>query len=141
MPVIDVIAPGVRVPSLLERADRFPPILCRALAKRGGYPATLEELARRTGWSAEKVKYISNKTSWATVPLEDVVIFSNACKVNLGHQVDATRRFKRLLKAGFPHLDSRFKRKFIQMMDALPPGHAAQPENRDAWRASRKEPL
>lgn len=69
--------------TLVEKYDRFPPCLCRLIAKthNGRRWMGLRELAKRSGLSLTQVHRLSKLKSWATVPLEDVDKFAAACGV------------------------------------------------------------
>ena len=73
--------------SFWEKLDRFPPIVCRLLARRkqasGGIVAmTASEIASRGGMTVCEVNSLSWLTSWEGVPMRQVRQFSLACGVD-----------------------------------------------------------
>lgn len=58
------------MPDLLQRLNRFPPCLCRVIARdEHGRPLTSHEIAERGGISRTQVDRIARLTTWATVPI------------------------------------------------------------------------
>lgn len=75
---------------VLIKWNRLPPWLCRLLAKeragRGRWRLlSLDELARRTGFSKTKVIRISKLPRWDTVAVGDALTFARACGQDLCH--------------------------------------------------------
>lgn len=70
---------------LIARFNRFPPMLCRLLARtrHGTRPMTTVELSAASGLTRERVTQISGLPSWEHLPLRDIEAFSRACGVNL----------------------------------------------------------
>lgn len=76
-----------RIPdSFWQRAENFPPILCRLLAREnhGGHPAPMtdEAIASRSGLTIYRVNAISNSLSWADVELHAMRQFLIACELD-----------------------------------------------------------
>ena len=80
--------------TLLEKADRFPPVLCRLSARDGRGLLSTRKLARRAGLSKSLVAKISVLTSWESVSFGVAMKFAEACDVNLM----STRKRRELLK-------------------------------------------
>lgn len=58
------------MPDLLSRLNRFPPCLCRVIARdERGRPLTSHEIAERGGISRTQVDRIARLTDWASVPI------------------------------------------------------------------------
>lgn len=70
--------------SLLAKVEKFPPFLCRILARKNRGRAGLShlELSKLSGLSKSKVAELSFKTTWAGIPVDIVDRFSTACGVN-----------------------------------------------------------
>jgi len=73
-----------RIPDTFwERAQVFPPILCRLLAReqRGGHPAALTDadLSNKSGLTMYQVSTISQLLSWDEVELSAMHRFVQAC--------------------------------------------------------------
>jgi hypothetical protein len=71
--------------TLLEVANRFPPIACRYLARKdhGWTAMSHRDLASASGLSKTKVAELSLRKTWDGVPIDVVVRFSLACGVDL----------------------------------------------------------
>lgn len=71
--------------TLLSAANKFPPCLCRLLARKrhGRQPMTNTEIAHIAMISRGLVAKLSKKTRWDDVTLSVAVRFSMACGVNL----------------------------------------------------------
>lgn len=67
-----------------RKAERFPPIQCRLLARLGpGGPAmTNVQIARETGLSVRQVMAISEQTDWRGIDLPTMQRFLEACGVD-----------------------------------------------------------
>lgn len=70
--------------AFFRRADRFPPILCRILArkKKRGAPLTDDELAYRSGLLLYDVHWLSQKTDWMGVDIYTLRSFTDACDLS-----------------------------------------------------------
>jgi hypothetical protein len=103
--------------TLLEMVDRFPPILCRYLARRknGHKPMSVRELSEASGISKSQVANLSLKPTWSGVPIDTVVRFSLACGVDLMRPRDARRYLKTARKAHLRNATPR-QRQFFQKM-------------------------
>lgn len=122
MPVL----PNDHTPDLLQHADTFAPFLCRIMAHRIGHPITVEELAARCNWCTRKVVYISAKTSWATVPLLDMVTFMRACDVDLDRPFKAEKRLRLMIQKRFPRLRPRALQTLVKRLQSLDATHPAR---------------
>ncbi len=70
---------------LLERLNKFPPFLCRLVARKNHGEELLSErdIAKRSGLARDYVRRLSRLTAWDQVPTKTVQRFSDACGVNL----------------------------------------------------------
>ncbi len=69
---------------ILPFVDRFPPMLCRLLARknRGKSPMSTREIARVSGLPKSTVDKIGRFKSWRDVPCGVMMQFSLACGIN-----------------------------------------------------------
>lgn len=88
--------------SLLEKVNRFPPFLCRMMARTGRgmgcRPLRLDEIAQRASLDISTVSKLSKRRKWDKEPLWVVFAFSDACGVDLLHprrHIDFLKRKKR----------------------------------------------
>jgi hypothetical protein len=71
----------------LQKMDRLPPNVCRLLARS---PSKLkqafstEDIARRSGFSKQKVRAISRLRTWRDVSVGDQERFKIACGISVG---------------------------------------------------------
>lgn len=72
------------------RLKRFPPIVCRLLARkgkgaagRGLKPMTDEDIAANSGLTVAEVRSISWNTSWDKLDCRTMLAFSKACGINI----------------------------------------------------------
>lgn len=86
---------------MLEKLNKFPPLLCRAVARvgrgRASRPMTNKEIATAAGISVRSVIRISQFKHWDGLTLAAIDAFSRACGVNLlntRRQVDFMKRKK-----------------------------------------------
>jgi len=69
--------------SITQKAERFPPILCRLLArKRYGRPMTLLEIAEASHMTPHEVESLSQSTTWEGVDIFRLKAFTSACGVD-----------------------------------------------------------
>lgn len=79
-------------------ANRFPPILCRMLARRkNGPPLSDDEIATRSGLTALEIRLLSLQTSWDTINLGDMRRFLCGCGMDF-HDAAAMARAKDYLR-------------------------------------------
>lgn len=73
--------------TLLEKLNKFPPILCRAVARknRGREPMSLRDIADQSGLALSTVCELSQRRTWTNATLETIQKFSAACGVDLLH--------------------------------------------------------
>lgn len=86
------------MPSLLERLDRTPPVICRCLARRDGRALTSAELAKATGLTEHWINRLSRRKSWAGIKIVVADKLLAACGVdpfNLKRQLEYLRRQKK----------------------------------------------
>jgi len=90
------------------RLDRFPPVVCRLLAKHPwGPPFTSQEIASRSGLSEYKVVALSPLTSWDEVSVRDMRAFLKGCDMDFDNG-EAMNRVRCYLK-------SKSKRMFVHL--------------------------
>lgn len=65
--------------SLLAKLDRLPPIICRLMAKNGGFFMSDHELMNRTGLSRHLLRRVYRAISWRKSTVEEVDMFLTAC--------------------------------------------------------------
>lgn len=76
-----------------EKADRFPPAICRLLAKHSrSTPLSTEQLSRKTGLSPVQLLTISHQLDWRGVDLPTMKKFLDACGVDF----ENARQIKRI---------------------------------------------
>lgn len=90
--------------NLFEIADRFPPNICRLVARvksgRMHRPKTDREIAQDSGLSRSYVGHLALRRTWKGIPIDVVVRFSTACGVNL-KRPGRTRQFLRKGKRAY----------------------------------------
>lgn len=71
--------------TLLEKADRLPPYICRYVArkKHGTEPMSHTDIAKASGLSRSFVAVLSKRRTWKGIPINVIDSFSIACGVNL----------------------------------------------------------
>lgn len=104
--------------TLLEKADRFPPCLCRYVARKdhGLAPLSHRELAKLAGLSKSTVADLSVKTSWAGVSIDTAVKFSQACGVDLLRPSRAVAFLRSGKKHHLTRLDRQQKKFFLRLI-------------------------
>lgn len=68
---------------LFKIADRFPPCLCRLVARKGWTPMSTRDLAAKSGLSKSYVSNLSKRSTWKGIPIDVVDRFVAACGINL----------------------------------------------------------
>jgi hypothetical protein len=88
---------------LTEKLNRFPPFLCRVVARKGkgkGCRAmTLTEIATESGLDVSTVSKLSHKRVWDKEPLWVISKYAMGCGVNLLHprrHLDYLKRRKKI---------------------------------------------
>ena len=96
-----------------ERLDRYPPILCRLLARHPrGKAFSSVEIADRSGLSVMQVIAISNQTDWSGVDLPTARRFMLGCSTDLSNRSHCIRMHMYLrLQAKDPSKRFMFLRK------------------------------
>lgn len=79
--------------AFFHRVTKFPPILCRLLArsKPRGPAASAEDIVRKSGLSPADVHFISWKTDWEGIDIFKLRAFTNACGVSFERTSDIKR--------------------------------------------------
>lgn len=73
-------------------ADRFPPILCRLLARhRAGAPLTVADIARVSGLSVQEVTLIARQTNWEYISLPYMARYLTGCGIDFCNPVQMHR--------------------------------------------------
>lgn len=103
--------------TLLEIADKFPPCLCRFLArkKHGHQPLSVRDLAELSGLSKSTVAVLSLKRSWKGVPIDVVVRFTEACGVNLMRSAEVRKYIRRSRRVYLENASPQQKRFFLKL--------------------------
>lgn len=70
--------------TLLEKANFFPPFLCRLVARKnnGRKAMSHRDIAEKSGMSLSYVAYLSQQTTWDSTALHILDEFTSACGVN-----------------------------------------------------------
>lgn len=114
--------------TLTETIDRFPPCLCRIVARdpnHRGRRLSLHELSKASGLSYGAIARLSRKKSWGNVPPMMIDRFADACGVDLLHPKRKMQYLKRALKSpnGYKSLASKkghhSPRVIIEMLKGL----------------------
>lgn len=67
-----------------KRVERFPPILCRLLARKPyGRPLTDTEIAQKAGLSTYQVCTLAQSADWRGVDIYTMRSFMQACGINI----------------------------------------------------------
>lgn len=75
-----------------KRLDRYPPVLCRLLARqKRGRPLTTREIAETSGLPPAKVEAISESVNWDGVGVYEMRGFTKACGCDFTNQSDMRR--------------------------------------------------
>lgn len=74
--------------TIAQRLDRFPPLVCRLLArrhahKRGIVPLSTVEIAVRSKLTPSIVSSLAPLTSWDSVPIPQALAFAKGCGIDL----------------------------------------------------------
>lgn len=88
--------------SFFTKIDRFPPVVCRLLARTktrgaGVKPMADAEIALLAGMTVSQVASLSRLTSWEDVPVKTLRAFSTACGVDFTSRT-AMRQLTRYIK-------------------------------------------
>lgn len=78
--------------ALLDKLDKLPPNLVRVLARDSSGAMSNRDIAAKAGMSMKRIGQISRLKSWATLPVEEVAAFADACGVDLLNQAK-TRKY------------------------------------------------
>jgi hypothetical protein len=89
--------------SLLKKADRLPPCICRLIARKdnGRNGMTHADIAKVSGLSLSTVKDYSFRTTWANRPVGSADAFAEACGVDL---MDVERHTEFLRRRQWVHV-------------------------------------
>lgn len=71
----------------VSKLDKLPPNVCRLLARvphKAKQALTTDDIARRSGFSKQKVRAMSRLRSWKDVTVGDMEIFKSACGIAVG---------------------------------------------------------
>ena len=102
----------MRKVTLEEKLERFPPCVCRMLARTGSNNRSIgvledEELAERAEMSVSEVRSLSWLTSWDKVTNADFKSFTKACGVDFSSRESLAKHYKYTqLKRPFGYLRS-----------------------------------
>jgi hypothetical protein len=103
--------------NLLQLADRFPPAVCRYLARKdhGHSPMSHRDIAKASGLPKTKVAELSLKKSWKGVPIDVVVRFSSACGVDLLRSKKTLSYIRRAKRVHLQNATPAQKKFFIRL--------------------------
>ncbi len=82
-----------------EKLKRFPPCVCRLLARTGDSNRNIrlledEEIAERANIHVSKVRSIMWLTNWDSVTVEDLFKFSKACGIDFSDRESLAKHYK-----------------------------------------------
>lgn len=91
--------------TLLEKLNRFPPFVCRLVARKlhGREALSEREIAERSGLSRKHVRTLSHARTWDNIPLATADRFAAGCGVNLAipwRHVEWLKRRKKIAWRG-----------------------------------------
>lgn len=72
-------------------ARRYPPILCRLLARKGGRAMKTSEISIKSGLSAWAIEGLADRTTWDGIALDVIESFTKACGVDFTNRNDMNR--------------------------------------------------
>ena len=103
--------------TLLEKANQFPPCVCRFLARKkcGQAPMSSREIAALAGLSKARVDSLSLLSSWKGIPIDTVAAFSKACGVDLLRPAAARKYLKRSKRIHLSNATAK-QRQFFQKL-------------------------
>ncbi len=95
--------------TLQAKADRFPPIVCRLLARkrvRHDYVEAMsdEELRSLSGLSMATIKRLSWTHSWDGVPVAEMLAFTRACGIDFDDRRSIQRNTRFLARGEWTHI-------------------------------------
>lgn len=89
-----------------EKLERYPPLVCRILARKTVNKRTVairtSEIVHESGLSFERVMEISRMMEWDTVPVGEMYMFMRGCNVDIEtrdgqrFQYDYSRKMSRI---------------------------------------------
>ncbi len=95
--------------NLWGKFDKFPPILCRLMARiHKGRPLETEELSIKSGLSATTIVAISSQTDWRGIDVPTARSFLLACGMDFASP-DQMRRVRQRLRKPLKTRNGRFK--------------------------------
>lgn len=110
----------------LDLLDEFPPALCRLIARHNRRGLTDGEIAKRAGWSIQKVVQIASMASWEYVPVGEASTFMSACGVYPANIRHHRRYIRRTLMGKNPLARLRLAPgSTLRLLAALPKGVGA----------------
>lgn len=103
------------MPDLLQRLDRFPPCLCRVIARDGrGRKLTSRQIAKRGGIDRATVNRTARRLGWRGVQIEIIDGYLYGCRINIFQMRRHVQYIKRLRESTVPisnyRLEVYFKR-------------------------------
>lgn len=103
--------------TILDIANKFPPCLCRYLARKnhGHKPLSVREIAQKSGLSKSTVAELAVKETWSGVSIDTVVRFSQACGVDLLRPRDTISYLRRARKVHIENADPIQKKFFLKL--------------------------
>lgn len=126
-----------------QRLRRFPPVVCRLLARegRGGHPRFLsdEEIAEQSGLTVAQVNGLSHLLTWDDVPCSQMLAFSAACGIHFsdrrsmmkhGKYIQNCRAFTYLRRQ--PDYETRWKPMYVSYINHLKREHERKKQKEQA---------
>jgi hypothetical protein len=107
--------------TIFEKAEAFPPAICRYLARKsnGHRPMSVRDIAIASGLSKSKVADLSLKTTWKGVSIDTVVAFSQACGVDLMRPHLVTEYLRKTKRIHLTRVSNVHQREFFQRLFKL----------------------
>ena len=95
--------------TIRDKAERFPPIVCRLLARRRvrhDYVEAMtdDEIARSSGLGMAAVKRLSWTHSWDEIPLAEMLAFTKACGISFDCRRSIQRNTRFLVNGEWSHI-------------------------------------
>ena len=91
----------VKLLTLEKKLNRFPPCVCRMLARAGSSNRSIklledEEIAKTSGLPIADVRSLTWAVSWDKVPTETMLLFSKACGVDFANGKNLAKHYRYL---------------------------------------------
>jgi len=89
--------------------DKFPPLICWLIARRGRRPIPIVQIARDAGMSVDKVRRLLKLQSWSKVSVADADALRTACGITPSNEFRHREYLMRTLSIpfGLRHFERR----------------------------------